>query len=102
MSPVGLKLAVAHSTREGDNVADVRHTREVHYASFESETEACVASGAVLSEVELESVCLALKAELIHASCENVEVVFTLAAADDLADAGNEAVHCGNSLSIGI
>jgi hypothetical protein len=76
--------------------------REVHDAALEAEAEARVARGAVFAQVEIELVVLLLHAQLVHAGDELVVVVLALAAADDLADAGHQAVHRGDGLAVGV
>ena len=51
-----LQLAVAHGARKRNDIADVRHAREVHYATLEAETVACVTCASVFSEVKIERV----------------------------------------------
>ena len=55
---------------------------------------------AVAAKVKVELVALFIEAELVHALLQLAEVLFTLAAANDLTDAGNEAVHGCNGLAI--
>ena len=47
----GSKLAVVDGTGEGDHVTDVGYTGEIHDATLEAQTEACMASRAVLPQI---------------------------------------------------
>ena len=57
---------------------------------------------AVLAQVKIECVVLGLHTQLFNPVLQDVKVVLTLAAADDLADAGNQTVHSGHGLAVGI
>ena len=61
-----------------------------------------MARRAVLAKIEIERIVLGLETQLVHAREQLVIVVLTLAAADDLADAGNEAVHRRDGLAVGV
>ena len=54
----------------------------------------------ILSEVKVEAVVFLVKTHLFDLAEKFLIIVFTLAAADDLADARNETVHSSNSLAI--
>ena len=95
-----LIFSVANCTGIRNYVTDVRYTGEVHNDTLKAKTEAGVLCAAVLAEVHIPPVILFLKAKLLHACGENLESFLTLRAADDLADAGNEKVHCGNGLAV--
>ena len=97
-----LQIAVADGPREGDGVADVADAGQVHDAAFEAEAEARVAGRAVFAQIQIEVVVFFLHAALFDAGQELLVVVFTLAAADDLADAGHEAVAGCHGLSVGV
>ena len=58
--------------------------------------------GAVLAQIQVEAIVLRLHAQLLDAVFQDVVVILTLAAADDLADAGNQAVHGGHGLTVGV
>ena len=97
-----LQVAVADGSGEGKHVPDVAHAGEVHDAALKAQTVARVTGGAVLAQVEIEGIVLRLHAKFFDAVLQDVEVVLTLAAADDLADAGNQTVHGGHGLAVGI
>ena len=90
---MSLQFAVSDSAREGQHVADVSDAGEVHDTALEAQAEAGMAGGAVLPEIQIEVVGCLVHAQLADAGEELVVVVLTLAAADDLADAGDQAVH---------
>ena len=58
--------------------------------------------GAVLAQIQVEGVVLRLHAQLLDAVFQDIVVVLTLGAADDLADPGNQAVHGGHGLAVGV
>ena len=97
-----LQFAVADGSGEGDSVADVADTGQVHDAALEAQTEACVTGGTVLAQIHVEVVVLGVHAQLFDTALQQLVIVLTLRAADDLADTGNQAVHRGNSLAVGI
>ncbi len=97
-----LQVAVANGSGEGNGVPDVADTGQVHDATLEAQTEARVTGGAVLAQIQIESVVLGLHAQLLDTGLQNVVVVLTLAAADDLADAGHQAVHGCHGLAVGV
>ena len=74
----------------------------VHDAALKAEAEARVAGRAVFAQVEIELIVLLLQAAFMHTLHERVIVVLTLAAADDLTDAGHEAVHGRDGLAVGV
>ena len=59
-----------------------------------------MAGGAVFSQVHVKAVVLLLQAHLLHALRQLFVIVLPLAAADDLADAGHQAVHSRHGLSV--
>ena len=61
-----------------------------------------MAGRAVLAQVEIELIVLLLQTALVHSLQQRVVVVLTLAAADDLADAGHQAVHSRDGLAVGV
>ena len=97
---IQLKFCVANCSWERNNVSDIRHAGKIHNSSFKAEAVACVLSAAVSSEVEIPAVVLLFEAKLFHACGENVEAFFSLATANDFANAGNEAVHSRNGFAI--
>ena len=95
-----LQFACPHCSREGQYVADVLHACQIHDAALEAETEARVARGAVFPEIEIEIILAEIHAELFHSCLQLLIVIFSLAAAHDLADGGNEAVHGGDGFAV--
>ena len=97
-----MKLIFSVSYRSGvrDNVSDVGNTGEVHNDTLEAEAEACMLGAAELTKVEIPPVVFGCKAAFCHSRKENVHALFSLATADDLANAGNEEVHCRNRLVV--
>ena len=86
-----LQLAVAHGSGEGQHIADVAHTGQVHHAALEAQTETGVTAGAVLPQVQIEVVVFGVHTQLLDSALQQLVVVLTLAAAGDLADAATMA-----------
>ena len=57
---------------------------------------------AVFPQVHVEAVVFFTHTQFFNTGLQNVVVILTLAAADDLADTGNQAVHSGNGFAVGI
>ena len=98
----GLQLAVSNRAGEGKNIADVLDTGQIHDAALKAEAVACVATAAVFAEIQVEAVTLFIHMEFLYAREQFIVVIFTLAAADNFADAGDKAVHRGNRLAVGV
>ena len=82
--------------RMRQHVADVAHAREVHDEPLEAEAVAGVAAASVAPQVEVPPVVALLQPQLVHARGEDVEPLLALAAADELADGGHQAVGGGD------
>ena len=59
-----------------------------------------MACGTVFSQIQIEAVVFFVQTKLLHSLHQLAIVVFTLASADDLADAGNQTVHSGHRLVV--
>ena len=79
-----LQLTVIYGSGEGQYIADVAHAGQIHDAALKAQTEACVAGGAVLAQIQIEVVILGLKTQLVHACYQLIVVILTLASADAL------------------
>ena len=97
-----LQVAVIYSTRERDNISDVAHSGDIHYATLEAQSKACMACRTVTAQIQIELIIFLVQSQLFHTLLQDLQVVLTLAAADDLTDAGHEAVHGRDGLAIGI
>ena len=91
-----LEFRVAGRAREGQHVADVGNTGEVHDHAFKAHAEASMLDGAVLAQFQIPPVVLGIEAELFHACGEYIQTLFTLAAAAKLADGRNQKVGGAN------
>ena len=56
--------------------------------------------GAVAAQIQVELIIFLIQSQLFHTLLQNLQIVFTLAAANDLADTGYQAVHSSHSLAI--
>ena len=83
-----------------DDVADVAHARQVHDEALEAQAIAGVLARAIAAKVEVVLVLLGVHAEVGDALLEQVEALLALGAADDLANAGNQAIRCGDGLAV--
>ena len=82
------------------HIADVADARQIHHHALEAEAEARVTAGAVTAQVAVPPVILGIHAEIADALLEQLDALLALAAADDLADAGNEAVRRRDGLAV--
>ena len=82
------------------HVADVADTGQVHHHTLEAQTETGVTAGAVAAQVAVPPVILGVHAQLLDAALQQLQALLTLAAADDLADAGDQAVRGGHGLAV--
>ena len=55
---------------------------------------------AVTTQIQIELIIFLVQSQLFHTLLQNLQIVFTLAAANDLADTGYQAVHSSHSLAI--
>ena len=76
----------------GQDVTDVGDAGEVHDHALEAQAEAGVVAAAVAAQVAVILVVFRFHAQLCDTGFQYVQALFTLAAADDLADAGDQAV----------
>ena len=95
-----LQLAVVYGSRERDNVTDVSHAGKIHDTALKSKAEACVPGRAVFTEIKIEFVVFRIQPQFIHAGEELVIIILSFASPDDLADAGNQAVHSGHCFTV--
>src|SRR5512138_2010941 len=88
------ELRVLRRARERNHVADVRHAGRILNRALEAEPEARMRDRAVAAQIAIPAVVMLVEMHRIHAPVEIVETLLTLRAADDLADARREHVHC--------
>ena len=74
----GLQIAITYGTWEWDDVTDVTHSCEVHYATLKAESEACMARATVFTKIKVELVVLFLEAAFLHSLKKYIVVVLTL------------------------
>jgi len=95
-----LDAQLAGGAGEGDDVADVLHTREVHDHTLEAEAEARMLDAAVTAQIEIPAIIAHIHAKFCDALLQHLHALFTLAAADELADTGNEKIRRSNGLAV--
>ena len=95
-----LEFRVAHGAGMQLHVADVADARQVHHHALEAQAEARVTAAAVAPQVAVPPVVLRLHAQLPNAALQQLQTFLALAAADDLADAGDKAVRRGHGLAV--
>ena len=54
----------------------------------------------VTAQIQIELIIFLIQSQLFHTLLQDLQIVFTLAAANDLADTGYQAVHSSHSLAI--
>ena len=87
---------------KGQHVTDVLDAGEVHDHALKAQAVACVLHAAELAQVQVPLVVGLVHAQLVHAGHQLAVVLFTLAAADQLADAGHQHICCSHGLAIGV
>ena len=97
-----LQFTVAYGSGEGEYITDVGNTGQVHHAALETQTETGVTGRAVLAQIHVEVVVGRIHAQLLNAGLQQLVVILTLRAAGDLTDTGDQAVHSGDGLAIGV
>src|SRR3954447_14000098 len=95
-----LKLRAPRCAREGNDVTDVAHSGDELNGAFEAEAEAGVRHGAKAAQIEIPPVVFGLQSLLAHSLRDDIEPLFALAAADDLADFGHEHIHRPHGFSV--
>ena len=63
-----LQFAVIDRAREGNHIADVAHTGQVHDAALKAKTEARVPSRTILAQIKIEAIVFGFQSELVHAA----------------------------------
>ena len=82
------EFGVMRRARERDDITDVRHARYEKQQTLETETEAGMGTGAVLTRIEIPPHVLHRDVQLLNA-CQQLVVAFlTFRAADNLSDLG--------------
>ena len=87
---------------EEDDVADVLHARHIHDETVEPEPEPAVRHAAEEAQVEVLLVGGDVHVPCLHRGKQFVVVRLSFAAADDLADAGNEEIGRRHRLAVGV
>src|SRR5262245_14874484 len=87
------KLRTAGGAGEGDHVADVAHAGDELDGAFEAQAKAGVGDGAEAAQIKIPPVVFGFQMLLGHSLGQYIEPLLALAAADDLADLGDEDVH---------
>src|SRR5262245_42894531 len=94
------KFRAAWRPRKRDDIADGGHSGEEWDGAFQAEAEAGVGDGAEAAEIQIPPIVGGIEVLLGHALLEDVEAFFALAAADDLADLGDEDVHGADRFAV--
>ena len=95
------EIAVLRRAEVRDHIADVVHAGEVYDQPFEPHAETGVGAAAEFAEVYVPVHLILGDAQFVHALGELIEAVFSLAAAHELAGAGDEEVDRADGLSVG-
>ena len=92
-----LEFCIFRGSGEGDDIADVLHSGDIHDCSFESESESGVRVCAESAEVKIPPVVFFIESKFLNSFNKFVISFFPLTSADDLTDSRNKEVSCGNS-----
>ena len=79
-------LAYIWSTREGDSIANVLHSRCEQYHSLKPKTESSVRARAIFPQIEVPAEVFLLQAKLFDSRRKNVKSLFPLASSNQLAN----------------
>src|SRR5260370_25829537 len=94
------KLRALRRAREWNHVADVAHAGQKQQHPLQAEAEARMRHRAVAAQIKIPPVRGRVEALLLHTLFEHVETLLALAAANDLADAGDEYIHRPNRFAV--
>src|SRR4029077_21082230 len=89
------KLGAAGSAREGNHVANVRNACDEHQHALEAEAEAGVWHSSIATQIKVPFVIGGIHVVTPHVVLQQFQSFFTLAAADDLADAWHQQIYGG-------
>ena len=95
-----LKFCGTGDTWEGEHIPDVRNAGHIHNQTLESQPIACMFAAAEPAQVKVPGLVLFLKPQFFHSCGQNVQSFFTLATADDFANAGYKQIHRGNGFTV--
>ena len=95
-----LEFCGTGGSREGENVADILDSGKIHDDSFKTKTVTGVFAAAVTAKVKIPAVIFFFKSKFVDAVDKNVKTLFSLASANDFANAGNKMVCSGNGFSV--
>src|SRR3954469_14024403 len=95
-----LKLGAAWSAREGNHIADVRNACDEHQHAFEAEAEAGVWHSSITTQIKVPFVIGRIHVVPPHIVLQQFQPFFTLAAADDLANAWHQQIDGRNGSAI--
>ena len=87
-------------SREGQHVADVGNSSEVHHKALKSKAKARMFCTAILAQIQIPPIIFLFQLEVLHPLLEDLQALLTLASADDLSDAGYQQVHSGDRFAI--
>src|SRR5436190_11039430 len=87
------KFGAAGSAREGNHVANVRNACDGHQYAFEAQAEAGVWHSSITTQIEVPFVIGGIHVVTPHVVLEHFQSFFTLAAADDLANAWHQQIY---------
>ena len=86
--------------RERNHLANVFHTSNEHEKSLETQTETAVGDSSVTTKIAVPPVVGLVETAGCDELVENVEALFTLGSADNLADERGKKIHACASLAI--
>src|SRR5207253_6111943 len=87
------KLGAAGRARKRNHVANVRNAGDEHQHALEAEAEAGVWHSSIATQIEVPFVIGRIHVVTPHVVLEHFQSFFTLAAADDLADAWHQQIY---------
>ena len=91
---------MARRPRIRDDIANIAFAGDEHQQALETEAEASMWHRAVATRIDIPAIAGRVEPMGLHRRDQAVQALFTLAAADDLADAGHEHIHRRDGLSV--
>src|SRR5262249_25363621 len=89
----GSEFGTAGRARERNHVANVRNASDEHQHAFEAQAEAGVWHSSIATQIEVPFVIGRIHVVTPHVVLQHFQSLFTLAAADDFADAWHQQIY---------
>ena len=95
-----LIICVSGSSREGQNIADIRHAGHIEYKPLEAQSEPRMPCAAVSAKLQIPVIIVLAKFKPLQRLLEHLGTLHALASSEYLPDSGYKKVHGGNRLPV--